>query len=154
MVRDGKRLTYASPVRRPRGASVLADHMYQEVGAEVREQPRRKREDVEMEGVFSAKPHISAPVPVLAHLQARRPADKQDERAQKVKDIAQATEDLTERNAVLNDDRMYLKDLTSKSALRVVGQSKNASSGIQFGCGFEYDLVWGTPTWAQSSKGD
>jgi hypothetical protein len=40
--------------------------------------------------------------------------NKQDERAQKVKDIAQATEDLTERNAVLNDDRMYLKDLTSK----------------------------------------
>jgi len=44
--------------------------------------------------------------------------NKQDERAQKVKDIAQSTEDLTETNAVLNDDRMYLKDLTSKCELK------------------------------------
>jgi hypothetical protein len=41
-------------------------------------------------------------------------ASKQDERATTVKEIAVATEDLTERNAILNDDRMYLKDLTSK----------------------------------------
>merc|ERR1719262_572946 len=41
-------------------------------------------------------------------------ASKQDERATTVKEIAVATEDLTDRNAILNDDRMYLKDLTSK----------------------------------------
>merc|ERR1719498_1306476 len=36
---------------------------------------------------------------------------KQDDKSAKVKDIATAQADLTERNAVLNDDRVYLRPL-------------------------------------------
>merc|ERR1719199_1789087 len=43
---------------------------------------------------------------------------KQGDKSAKVKDIATAQADLTERNAVLNDDRVYLQDLSSKCELK------------------------------------
>merc|ERR1719199_1358396 len=45
-------------------------------------------------------------------------ATKQDDKSAKVKEIATAQADLTERNAVLNDDRVYLQDLSSKCELK------------------------------------
>merc|ERR1719253_572869 len=41
-------------------------------------------------------------------------AEKEELRSTATKNIAEAQADLTETNAVLNDDRLYLKDLTSK----------------------------------------
>ena len=40
---------------------------------------------------------------------------KTKERAEVTEDIQTNQADLTETNAVLNDDRLYLKDLTAKS---------------------------------------
>jgi hypothetical protein len=45
-------------------------------------------------------------------------ATKQGDKSTKVKDIATAQADLTERNAVLNDDRVYLQDLSSKCEIK------------------------------------
>jgi chromosome segregation ATPase len=45
-------------------------------------------------------------------------ATKQDDKSAKVKDIATAQADLTERNAVLNDDRVYLQDLSTKCEVK------------------------------------
>jgi hypothetical protein len=45
-------------------------------------------------------------------------ATKQDDKSAKVKEIATAQADLTERNAVLNDDRVYLQDLSSKCEIK------------------------------------
>merc|ERR1719324_1665585 len=45
-------------------------------------------------------------------------ATKQSDKSTKVKDIATAQADLTERNAVLNDDRVYLQDLSSKCEIK------------------------------------
>jgi hypothetical protein len=43
---------------------------------------------------------------------------KQGDKSAKVKDIATAQADLTERNAVLNDDRVYLQDLSTKCEIK------------------------------------
>merc|ERR1719197_2358245 len=43
---------------------------------------------------------------------------KQEDKSAKVKEIATAQADLTERNAVLNDDRVYLQDLSSKCEIK------------------------------------
>merc|ERR1719236_244960 len=43
---------------------------------------------------------------------------KNKERTKTTEDIAMAQGDLTETNAVLNDDRVYLKDLTAKCELK------------------------------------
>jgi hypothetical protein len=43
---------------------------------------------------------------------------KQDDKSAKVKEIATAQADLTERNAILNDDRVYLQDLSTKCEVK------------------------------------
>jgi hypothetical protein len=57
--------------------------------------------------------------------------NKQSERSVKVKDIAQAQGDLTERNAVLNDDRMYLKDLAAKCEIKAKEWDQRSSMRAQ-----------------------
>merc|ERR1719305_908444 len=56
---------------------------------------------------------------------------KQDDKSAKVKEIATAQADLTERNAVLNDDRVYLQDLSSKCELKAKEWSQRSDMRAQ-----------------------
>merc|ERR1719305_2255343 len=56
---------------------------------------------------------------------------KQGDKSAKVKEIATAQADLTERNAVLNDDRVYLQDLSSKCELKAKEWSQRSDMRAQ-----------------------
>merc|ERR1719316_2148212 len=58
-------------------------------------------------------------------------ATKQDDKSAKVKEIATAQADLTERNAVLNDDRVYLQDLSSKCEIKAKEWSQRSDMRSQ-----------------------
>jgi hypothetical protein len=94
---------------------------------------RTKKEELESDDVAAEEAYTTARQAKITQMETAQTtlANKQEERSTKVKDIAIAQGDLTERNAVLNDDRMYLKDLAAKCEIKAKEWDQRSSMRAQ-----------------------